>query len=721
MGTTRVLLAAWLTLTWAGPAMPAGTETLTVLHTNDMVGRLGPGPYYDEVRGGMARLVRLLRAANADSQALVLDGGNALGPDPISQMDAGRFFVSLMDSAGYTALVPGNHGLNYGPDTLRARAREAGFPFLAANVTAGGAPLLAASAVVQRAGLRILLTGAVSSGVSRVLNPLRARGLAVTDPVQAVAQVLAAVPPDSVDLVIALAYMPTEEALQLARALPRLNLIIAGDTERAPLKGGTTHLVELVSGTRIASTPGEGAAVGRLDLDLVRDAAGRVVIRDVRASLLPVTEDLPEDPEIVRLIEEQEWLFARAGERPVARLRGEVPESRQFLAEVMRRSMRAEVGILNYGAIRPIRLSGEVHMAHIDTLVRFDDILVRIAVSGARLKQLAADAAGRDKPGQKLAFSGYDPATQTIGGVPVEDGEAYSAATTAYLAGGGDGYFSPATYAGGVAHPELSLRDIAVGYLEAHPDPLARLAATRAEYRTWKATSRVTGSLTFTELNSRARRYGGISTMGGRNALAWNTSINSRLTRNAVASLTTADLRTSYGRVRQDGGSLEAADRISVDVVYTRREPKPSPFVAANATTVWTVPEAQDRPLTLRGSAGLSTRLGQKVTTRLGLGLERDFAAQRNQLGLEVAPEARLAVARGNTLNTSGKVFIGATEPRRLSAEWYNSLAISLRGNLRATVDANLFFHWDSKVDRVGLKSEMQMGVAYAWDGRWVP
>jgi len=700
-------------------AATARGDILTVLHTNDLGGRLRPGAYHDETRGGMARLVRALRDLAADGDPLILDGGNALGPDPIAHMDGGRFFASLMDSAGYAAMVPGNHGLNYGPDTLAARAAAVDFAIVGANVLQDGTdePLLTSHLIVERGGLRILVTGVVSPGLTRVLNPRRVTGLHLGDPGAALTAVLEQAA-DSADVVIALAHMPMAEAVALARAQPRVDVFVVGGSDRSPTKGGSTHSVELANGVRIVATPGEGSAIGRLDLEVTRDRQGRARVGHVTAELLELTVQLPADGGIARLIEEQEWLFELAGQREIVELRGVVPDSRQFLAELMRRALGAEAAFVNHGAIRPMRLAGTVRQAHIDTLVRFNDILVRLSLSGNELKRLAGEAAGRTKAGQKLSFSGYDPARHSIGGVPVEGGEQYSVVTTGYLASGGDGFLPAASYDAGVAHPELSLENIALGFLASQVNPMARLASTRAQYRTWKVTALMNGALTLTELNARAADYR-VPTMSGRDALAWRTSGHGRAVRASAASVVTADLRSTYGRVRQDGQSRESVDRVTADVVYTRREPVPSPFAGVNVSTVWSAPGAEERPLTMRGSAGLSTRLGPRASTRFGLAVERDFRASTSQVGLEIDPEARIPLSGGNVLRTNTKLFFGATETRKVSMQSYNSLNIALWGNLKATIDANLFLHWDNQVEKLGTKSEVQVGIGYAWGGRW--
>jgi len=130
------------------------------------------------------------------------------------------------------------------------------------------------------------------------------------------------------------------------------------------------------------------------------------------------------------------------------------------------------------------------------------------------------------------------------------------------------------------------------------------------------------------------------------------------------------------------------------------------------------VPAQQQRPLTLRSSSGLSAKLSSGLTSRVGLGLERDVAAEDTRAGLEIVPEYRHDFGGGTALRSTGKVFV--SHPRRVALESYNTLAISLSGNLRASVDAHLFLHWDDRVRKTGVRTELQMGLGYAWTTGWI-
>ncbi|MBM3276493.1 MAG: hypothetical protein FJY95_00210 [Candidatus Handelsmanbacteria bacterium] len=115
----------------------AQSQTLTIYHTNDLQGQLLPGPSYDELLGGFRRLCQALKGAAADRAALVVDGGDALGSDPLSRWDGGKPAWELMGAVGYTAVVAGDHEFDYGLDTLKVRL-EGGPAIVGINIGVQG-------------------------------------------------------------------------------------------------------------------------------------------------------------------------------------------------------------------------------------------------------------------------------------------------------------------------------------------------------------------------------------------------------------------------------------------------------------------------------------------------------------------------------------------------------------------------------------------------------
>jgi 2',3'-cyclic-nucleotide 2'-phosphodiesterase (5'-nucleotidase family) len=623
--------------------------------------------------------------------------------------------VELMARAGCDALVVGNHEFDYGLDTLRARMDQAGFPFLGANLRdAVGQPLLPGHLVVRKEGIRIGLVGLVSPGVEKVLNAQKVPGLRIGDPHQALRAALDSLK-GGVDYWLVLAHTPQEEAQALGQAFPEVHLIVAGGFRRPERKGVEIHRVELANGVRLVSVPERGAFVGRVDVAFARRGEGWVPV-DFDARLIPVDASVPQDEEAARRIAAQVADFARVASESVGRLREPIEDAPRFVADLLRTHLGAEVGLINLGALRHFTLEDRISRGDIDSLVRYDDVLVQVKLTGKQLRQMAESSEGRSG-GQRLVFSGYDEAASRVNGRPLDSEELYAVATTGFLAGGGDGYFSAVPEE--ERSPGPTLKEALIRHIASHPDMGRWDGLVRRAGGAWKGRAKVSGSLARTAVNAQAGRYRGVSFLGGRDAMTWNSLFDGRLSYEGAAGLLATQVRSSFGQVKSGSTFKESADRLEVESVYTWQHRKPAPFLSLNLNTVWTRPGPRERPLTGRGSAGLQRGLGQHAKVRLGLSAERDFATEISALGLELVPEYSRKFGKGNSLSSSVKVFAGATQARKVSVQQYNALLVNLLGNVYLTIDANFFLHRDTEVDELGLKSEVQMGLGYNWGKKW--
>src|SRR3954469_25075959 len=131
--------------TTAGGHAPAGNPvTLSIVGTNDLHGQLERLPLF----AGFVANLRAARAADGGGVVLV-DGGDMFQGTLESNVAEGADVVRAYNQLGYAAVAVGNHEFDYGPEgpaatatgpgddprgALKARAREARFPFLASNI-----------------------------------------------------------------------------------------------------------------------------------------------------------------------------------------------------------------------------------------------------------------------------------------------------------------------------------------------------------------------------------------------------------------------------------------------------------------------------------------------------------------------------------------------------------------------------------------------------------
>lgn len=191
-------LAAW---TWPVPAGD-GRVTISVVGTTDLHGRIhaGDGRGGLELLGGYLKNLRAARAADGGAVVL-LDSGDTFQGGLTSNLSEGAVVIDAYNALGYTALAVGNHDFEFGAvdhwdgataaDTdprgaLKARAAQARFPFLAANLvdTATGRPVewpnVRPSVVVETAGVRVGIVGVMTLGALSMTLAANVHGLSVS-------------------------------------------------------------------------------------------------------------------------------------------------------------------------------------------------------------------------------------------------------------------------------------------------------------------------------------------------------------------------------------------------------------------------------------------------------------------------------------------------------------------------------------------------------------
>lgn len=306
------VLGAALLAVWAA-AQPSPVTTLSIVGTTDLHGYVFPR----DGAGGVALLggylARLRAARQADGGGVVLvDSGDTWLGGVEANMSEGAVVVDAYNALGYTAAAVGNHDLEFGVvdpwwarphepadlrGALKARAGQARYPFLAANLVdaATGQPVawpnVRPSALVQVAGLRVGLVGVMTlDALSMTLAP-NVVGLATSPLAPAIAGEASALRERGAQVVVVVAHAggwcsgfaapddvsscdASSEIFEVARALrPGLvDAIAAGHTHEA--------IAHRVAGIPIAQAWSWGRAFSRIDLRVDR-ATGRVAASHV--------------------------------------------------------------------------------------------------------------------------------------------------------------------------------------------------------------------------------------------------------------------------------------------------------------------------------------------------------------------------------------------------------------------------------------------------------
>jgi len=483
-----LLVLALIACLWVTALAQAEPTEIVIVHTNDTHARLQPIEVDGEQRGGTARIAAFVNVLNElyGGRVLWLDGGDTTHGTNVANLFYGESVIDVLNMAGVDAMAIGNHDFNYGQDVLRARIAQANFPVLAANVvyTATGESFADAYAIFDVQGVKVAVLGLSTQDTPIVTHPKNVVGLSFLDPVE-VARELVPVLRSQADLVVVLSHIGFDEDVRLARSVPGIDLIVGGHSH--------TRLDEpvLVGDTIIVQANEYGKFLGFVELTVDN---GRIV--QAAAALLPITGSAPVDLAVQARIDAWESQLDAALDVVVGTSLVELNGERQFVrtgetnlgnfvADVLREAVGADIGLTNGGGIRASIDTGDITLREIYTVLPFDNVLVGVELTGAQI--LAAlehsVSAYPEQLGGFLQVSGlsftYDatkPAGQrvvevTVGGQPLDLNKVYRVATNDFLAAGGDGYemFLGARqfYGSQLADGEF-LRDVVAAYILEH-------------------------------------------------------------------------------------------------------------------------------------------------------------------------------------------------------------------------------------------------------------
>ncbi len=435
---------------------------LRILTTNDLHGAMRTETKawsHGRGVGGFAVLDAMMDSARADCRCatLHLDAGDEMQGTLESNLVFGRSVVAGLNMLGTDAAAVGNHDLDWGIDTLRARMRQAHYPWLLANVydsAAGGRPEWARPwAMLQAGSLQVAVVGYITGETKRIVKAGNVAGLAFPSGAAALRGVLDTVHAQHPDLVVLIAHAGAVcdssacagEIMDLARQLPAgaVDAIVAGHTHQL----NDTR----ANGIPIVQARSSGTALGVMDL--VASAPGttwRTQVRDVFAD--EVTADSAESV-LVQLSQERTDTLAS---RTVATLagpltrRGDQYPLGNLVADAQRESAGADVAIMNNGGIRDDLVGGPVTYRALFQLQPFGNNMVKTTMTGRTLRQALEHGVRGGRPhvhvsGIRVTFDraasdGQRIVSVLVAGTPLRDTARYSVAVNDFMSTGGDGF-----------------------------------------------------------------------------------------------------------------------------------------------------------------------------------------------------------------------------------------------------------------------------------------
>lgn len=469
------LMLAVLAMALPVPAM-AQSQTITILHTNDMHGRhtpfhVAPGDATAQTGdpgrspsefersatiGGfqyLAGKVKEIRRREGSGNVLLVDAGDTFSDDFVANATRGEAMIRLMNALGYQFMALGNHDFDYGLARTRELARIARFPMRGANTLDAGKPIFGQPwKLFKLNGVRVAVLALSYHNTDETGSKENVRGLEFTNGIETTRRYLPQLRKVA-DVVVLLSHQGTAVDRKLARELPGVDLIIGGhshDRIAPPEKIGGTWIVQALS---------DAASLGETRLTVGRDRK----LQSVDGTAHALWNDrIAPDPVMARLVEaidaphraKRDAVLATSVDRIGRQYKSESPFD-VLVGDLMREHTGAQIAFMpgvGYGvSIEP----GPITRERLYTLVPHPTKLVTLEMTGADVLKVLEQSATNLEPGDDLdrvggllqssgigwtldlnAPAGSRVSDVTVGRTRLDPAGWYSVATNAGMTGG---------------------------------------------------------------------------------------------------------------------------------------------------------------------------------------------------------------------------------------------------------------------------------------------
>lgn len=538
-----LLLVVWSLAHLPAHAATLGEDCLAIVATNDLHGAIEAhtrevGEVALEHGGLLATsgYLRILRD-KLGQQMLLLDAGDLYQGTLVSNLSEGKAIIAAYNALGYDATAVGNHEFDFGPGdngpandrlaVLKARMRQADFPFLAANIheLKSGAPVQWPNhrgwILKTVGGIRVGIIGVATPRTKEVTRLKNVRNLEFRPMAPVVKKAAETLRAKGAQLVVLLGHIgghcedvsnprdlsscTTDSELRtLLEQLPK------GTVDAAV--GGHTHqlMAHWINGAPAVESGARGRYIGRIDVCLQNDGTGldpqRSRVHAPTRVCLDAWQDgscgprerptklerarfmgqaVTPDPKLKKLL--APYLEAVAKEKarrlgvhlPNGLSRAAAKRSKRvghLVARGMRKLGKADVAVQNLGGVRADLPQGRTTFGDIFKVLPFDNLVTVAKLTGKQLTQFVAHLAGHrggDPPylaGARALRRHGKLTLKLADGSRVHPKKVYTVATNDFLTGGGEGlgFIFDALPKSHLRSLDANLRDALIAYLQEH-------------------------------------------------------------------------------------------------------------------------------------------------------------------------------------------------------------------------------------------------------------
>jgi len=387
---------------------------LTILHTNDVHGRLESFYYKDSktLSGGIARRAALIQSIkNNNKYVLTVDSGDVAQGTLFFKFFSGIPEMNFMSYIGYDAAVPGNHEFDRGLDVFAQMLKTAKFPFVCANIDfKNSADIKLSPYIIKDYGdFKVGIIGIVADNLKTKTSA--SNEFKVLDSIKEAKNFVKKIKPD-VDLIVVLSHQGVEEDIKLAKAVPDIDIIVGGHTHtfltKAVVIKNKNHRTLIVQDGEL------GVFLGRLDLKFV---SKHINSYDYR--LIPVDESIKEDKYLSKQVSGLSYVVHASSSEVIGKINFAIDNnSSDFLnmagllvnSAIKQNYPDADIIFQNNGGLRIKKYihPGNITKGDIFELFPFDNKPVFAELSGREIKSILETSA-------TYLYKGKDQFLQTKG------------------------------------------------------------------------------------------------------------------------------------------------------------------------------------------------------------------------------------------------------------------------------------------------------------------
>ncbi|MEI7473155.1 MAG: bifunctional UDP-sugar hydrolase/5'-nucleotidase [bacterium] len=480
-------------------------QTLIILHTNDIHGRLAPIDYSEKLInvGGQARRNSIIKKIKSENKnVLVLDGGDIAQGSLYYSFYGPIPNIEYMNNAGYDASAVGNHEFDRGINDFQSSIKCAKFPFLASNLHFKKHKelncLIKDYLIKDVNGFKIGIIGVTTPEfATKTKAP---DDTIVLSPEKAINHSLKELK-NKTDYNIVLSHMGIDEEKKIAAKLKNIDLIVGGHSHtmiQQPI-----IIENKQNKTFIVQDWQWGMYIGELTLDFNDNNK----LNSYKYELIPVDKNSPEDKtvkdsvdKLTKEIKEKTAIVLTKLNQPLDARRSILTHTQSPAGQLMTMAIKdkypqVDIVLQNNAGIRADKIfKDKLSLGDLMELYPFENNIILTNISGKELKSVLETSSRSlptgnsgylqaygveykvdttkqpqllSKDGKKIIKEGKRVSDIKINGIAINNKKEYLVAINDYMANGGDGY-NQFKKDHKMTNTGVYTRDIIIEYIKKH-------------------------------------------------------------------------------------------------------------------------------------------------------------------------------------------------------------------------------------------------------------